>query len=227
MSKLSDKIGQFTTIPNSVIAMWPVIGLDAMALFLYLRYRTNSQSEIAFPSYDTIHSDTGLTRRRIAIAIRTLEKYGLVERKRRFSGSTIYTLKMPDFISKDAGLMEMPISKDAGLPLVQGVHTNKTDINKTEKELPNAVSFKTRDIQKAYESCVPYKIDWIKGEGSAAKWLAEAGYTPNDIQQCYAALKLQPFWKDKPLSLTSLKKQIGEWKQGNHQSSEKVLEFTA
>lgn len=92
----------------------------------------------------------------------------------------------------------------------------------------SASSFKTRDIQKAYESCVPYKIDWVKGEGSAAKWIAEAGYTPDEVKQCYAALKSQPFWKDKPLSLASLKKQIGEWKSNvNHQSSERILEFTS
>lgn len=230
MSKLIDRIGQFTTIPNSVIEMWPKIGIDAMALFLYLRYRTNSKSEMAFPSYTIIHADTGLTRRRIALAIRALESAGLVERKRRFSNSTLYTLKMPDAISNDAGLMEAPISKDAGLPLVQGVHTNQTDLIKTDlKNIPNHSStVKTRDIQQAYLECVPYKVDWVKGEGHAAKWLAENDYTPADVKACYASLKAQPFWKDKPLALSSIKKQIGEWKSnGNHQPiGERLLEFT-
>src|SRR3990167_8433804 len=109
MSRLFDKIGAFTTVPNSIIKMWPDLGGDAMQLVLYLRYRTNSETEIAFPSYDTIQRDTTLTRRRIAKAIRALEVLNLVERKRRFGGSTIYTLQLPlvtqvDYSSNDAGL---------------------------------------------------------------------------------------------------------------------------
>jgi hypothetical protein len=219
MSKLVDKIGQFTTIPNSVIAMWPKIGVDAIALFLYLRYRTNSQTGDAFPSFETIRNDTGLTRKRIAIAAKSLELAGLVERKRRFSASTIYTLKLPDTmdskpISHDALPMDSAISHDAGLPLVTQVHTNQIDSIKTESSISSS-AFKTRDIQSAYQSCVPYKIDWIKGEGSAAKWLAENGYTPDDVIGCYRKLKADKFWSDKPLSLQSVKKQIGEWKSNN------------
>lgn len=226
MSKLVDRIGQFTTIPNSVIQLWPNIGIEGMCLFVYLRYRTNSTTETAFPSYETIENDTGLNRHQIARAIRKLESAGLVERKRRFSASTIYTLKMPDVISAESAPMDakQSISAESALPLVQNQHTNKIDFNKTESNIhPSA--FKTRDIQSAYESCVPYKIDWVKGEGSAAKWLAEAGYSPDDIKQCYAALKSQPFWKDKPLSLTSIKKQIGEWKS-NARHVEKELVFS-
>lgn len=218
MSKLVDRIGQFTTVPNSVIELWPKIGIDGMALFVYLRYRTNGQTETAFPSFDTIHQDTCLTRKRIAQAARKLEEAGLVARKRRFGASTIYTLKLPDAIaiSNDAGLMGDSISHDAEPSLVQGVHTNQIDLNHTEKKIDSSAGFKTRDIQKAYESCVPYKIDWVKGEGHAAKWLAESGYTPDEIKACYAELKAQEFWRTKSLSLTSLKKQIGEWKLHQH-----------
>lgn len=134
MSKLSDKIGSFTTVPNSVIKLWPEVGIDGMALFLYLRYRTNSESDIAFPSYDTIQKDTTITRRRIAKAIRKLESCGLMERKRRFGASTYYTLKLPS-ISADAGLMRNSISTDAGLSLVQQGHTNKIESTKINKPL--------------------------------------------------------------------------------------------
>jgi hypothetical protein len=133
MSQLSDKIGSFTTIPNSVIQLWPIIGVDGMALFMYLRYRTNSDTELAFPSYTTICTETKLTRRRIALAIRALEAAGVLERKRRFSGSTMYTLKLPLVQQVDS------ISPAPELPLVQGVHTNKIDLNKTKltKENPS------------------------------------------------------------------------------------------
>lgn len=213
-SKLIDKIGQFTTIPNSVIAMWPTIGVDAMALFLYLRYRTNSQSGDAFPSFDTIKKDTGLTRNRIAKSARVLESAGLVERKRRFSASTIYTLKMPDVIeteviSKDVGLMESPISKDVGLPLVKGVDTNQIDSIKTESNTPKS---KTRDIQAAYIACVNYPVDWKKNEGHAAKWLADNGYTADDVTACYKFIASDPWWSDKQITLSAVKNKIGAWK---------------
>lgn len=208
-SKLVDKIGQFTTIPNSVMALWPTIGTDAIALFVYLRYRTNSQTGDAFPSFDTIGKDTGMRRERIARAIRALESAGLVERKRRFSASTVYTLKMPDSISPTGGLMEAPISPTGGLPLVRQADTNQIDIIKTESSTSRTT---TRDIQAAYLSCVNYPVDWRKNEGHAAKWLSENGYTPEDVIGCYKAMKDQPFWKDKPLSLSSIKNAIGEWK---------------
>ncbi len=117
--------------------------------------------------------------------------------------------------------------------------TYKSDLQETDKSLTETTqettqeiitdthssSFKTRDIQAAYQSCVPYKIDWVKGEGSAAKWLADAGYSPSEIKDCYTAIKSQVFWKDKPLSLASLKKQIGEWKT-NVKHTEKELVFS-
>lgn len=156
MSKLIDKIGTFTTVPNIVIRLWPNIGVDGMALFLYLRYRTNGQTETAFPGYDTIQKDTKLSRDRIAKAIRSLEGVGVIERKKRFGSSTIYTTKLPDSlelpesadaaISRTSRLMEQPslvghpdsISRTSRLPLVGHPDANKTESNKTEinKTLP-------------------------------------------------------------------------------------------
>jgi len=128
-SKLVDEIGQFTIVPNWVVDMGGIIGPDALALYTALRYF----GEGAFPSYDTIQLKTGLTRRRIANAIRKLETNGLLERRRRFGASTVYTLKMR--ISTDAGLVEPTISTDAVLPLVQQVHTNKTQLTRLIQEV--------------------------------------------------------------------------------------------
>jgi hypothetical protein len=50
MSKLSDKIGGFATIPNTVIKMMPLMGEEAFSLWCYLRFRTNGESGVAFPS---------------------------------------------------------------------------------------------------------------------------------------------------------------------------------
>lgn len=138
MSTLFDRIGQFTTVPNSVIRLMPKIGCDGMALFVYLRYRTNSETEVAFPSYDTIQLETGLTRRRIAKAIRLMEVKKIMERKRRFGQSTLYTLVMPLVQHMDYS------STASALSLVQQVHTIKTDLIKTDLSIaPSA-----RDAQK-------------------------------------------------------------------------------
>lgn len=107
------------------------------------------------------------------------------------------------------------------------VELHKSSYKRQESSEQSLRLSSTREIQNAYESCVPYKIDWIRGEGHAAKWLSDNGYTPDDIKRCYADLKAG-WWADKTLSLTSLKKQIGEWKHAKRNgSTEKILEFTA
>lgn len=137
-SKLVDEIGQFTVIPNWIIRLGGQIGPDGLALILALRYHSGAVDSGSFPSYDTLQSETGLTRRRIAKAIRNLESMTLLERKKRFGQSTIYTIKTR--ISTDAGLMSDHSvvqgvdysSTDAGLSVVQGVHTNKSHFNKNQ-----------------------------------------------------------------------------------------------
>jgi hypothetical protein len=99
MSKLSDRIGQFITIPVTVVKMFPLLSPEAVKIFVYLRFKTNSKTDTAFPSYDSIQKDTKMSRRKIARAIRELMTVGLVERRRRFSSSTIYTLVLPKRIS--------------------------------------------------------------------------------------------------------------------------------
>ncbi len=232
-SKLVDRIGQFTTIPNAVIELWPKIGIDAMALFLYLRYRTNSQTETAFPSFDTISADTGMTRKRIAQAARKLESAGLVTRKRRFGASTLYILKMPDTfaISNDAGLMEAPISNDAGLSLVTGVHTNQIDINQnisSDKKKSDETSGLFPIAEAIANVC---RMDLNKNRGmlfAEAKRLKES---PSEIIKRYSpgGWWYLSDWRGKKGQSprpAQIRETWGAWLNDN-QPSEKVLEFTA
>ena len=202
-SRLSDKIGTFTAVPNSVIKLWPQIGLDGMALFLYLRFRTNNESEIAFPGYDDIRSTTGLTRNRIAQAIRSLESDGVLERKKRFGQSTIYITKIPS--STGGGLLEdSPVvrgvdssSTGGGLSVVQGVHANKTDLNKTKfnktkdsADKPRQPRSRDLHFENLSDICgmTPPERDWKTLVKTAAgqlrryaKEIREAGATPEQI----------------------------------------------
>jgi len=155
MSKLSDKIGKFTTIPNSVIKIGGQLGTDALVLFMVLRYHSDD-NDVSFPSYDTIQQESGLIRRKIAQAIRQLEHFQLLERKRRFGNSTLYILKLPS-ISNTGGLMEDAplvtqvdaISNTGGLSLVTQVDTNKTQLTRPiKKKSPNGEPpVKTQEIK--------------------------------------------------------------------------------
>lgn len=140
MSKLSDTIGAFTTIPNTVIDMIPKIGPEAFTLWSYLRFRTNGQSGVAFPSYNTIYKDTGLHPRKIAEALRRLETWELVTRNKRFGRSTEYTLRMPSPTTIGSnGHVDSPTNGDTTvIPMVshqsyQRRQTNKIDKNKIDK----------------------------------------------------------------------------------------------
>ena len=96
-SKLVDQIGQFATIPFSFIKTTKENELDFHAcwLFVILRYYTNGKTGNAFPSYTTIHNLTGMTRKKISDSLKKLEEKGWLEKKKRFGGSTIYTLIIP------------------------------------------------------------------------------------------------------------------------------------
>jgi hypothetical protein len=195
-----------------------------------------------YPSVDTLANKTCLSNAAVRKALKELRgPVSVIRIARRFTSRmpnkyaiNVEKLSSLKRVSPDSTL-ESRVSPDSTQTITKKhprLSPRSTDpsltINESSRDLPLAISsFKTRDIQKAYESCVPYKIDWVKGEGSAAKWLADAGYSPTDVVQCYSDLKAQPFWKDKPLSLSSLKKQIGEWKQRQRQPAERVLEFTA
>jgi hypothetical protein len=195
VSKLSDKIGAFVTIPNTLFKMMDVIGIDAFVLFCYLRYRTNGETGKAFPSYNTIQADTSLTRRRIAAAIRWLEQYDLVERRKRFGQSSHYILKIPNPRKRlpteiapfpDPALVQHMdcISPDAGLSLVQGVHTNKIEPNKIEKEYINSNSQYPMMVAIADACCMDIQVN--QGQiGNEAKKLTSAGYRPEQITKSY------------------------------------------
>lgn len=92
---LYDKIGPFVTIPHSFIHNSRALSFHARWLFVALRYYTNSKFGNAWPSYATIQKLTKMRREKINSSIKELEGAGWLERKKRFSNSTIYTLKIP------------------------------------------------------------------------------------------------------------------------------------
>lgn len=224
-TKLYDEWGSFTAIPNDVIKMCPALGADGMTIFVYLRYRTNSESGVAFPSMDTIQEDTGVTRKRIVKAIRQMEDLKLMTRQKRFGQSTIYTLKRPPVeptisISADVALMGKgtAISAASAPSVVQGVHTIKTDLNKTDlnKTDPGADKApRPRDLIFEAIAQVTHTDPQTAGPsiGKIKSILLKASppYTPEEV---YEFGRQWPKWKERPPTLWQLKEQIGIVRNG-------------
>lgn len=157
MSKLFDTIGGFVTIPNTVIKMIPLMGPEAFTLWSYLRYRTNGESGVAFPSYQLIKEDTGLIFRKTAAALRMLESLDLLSRHKRFGNSSEYTLKCP------------VLPPQAGKSCQRG-QTNKTDVietdslSTTEQELvsvANSAPSTVDDFVPMFQPAPPINNDFL------------------------------------------------------------------
>jgi hypothetical protein len=80
-----------------------IIGANALTVYLCMAASADENNETTI-SYQTIRDWTGFSRTTIAAAIRTLISHNLIQPKRRFSASTVYTL-----ISPDTGLIDPPL----------------------------------------------------------------------------------------------------------------------
>lgn len=93
--RMIDKWGKFTMIPNEVIKLWPVIGQDAISLFVCLKFHASGDDDTCWPSYRKIREETTMTFNRISAAIKVLEDAKLLSKEKRFGGSTVYILTRP------------------------------------------------------------------------------------------------------------------------------------
>ncbi len=92
--RLVDEIGQFASVPFSFLET-KGISPYARCIFLFLRMHTNSKTKTAFPSYETLRAETGMTKRKISNALSELETAGWLVKQRRFADTTEYTLTIP------------------------------------------------------------------------------------------------------------------------------------
>ena len=149
-SKLVDKWGYFTPVPEIVIESWRELGTDAVALFVYLRYRTNRKREddMTWPSYATIREDTGLTFIRISRALKALVKAGFLDIRKRFGESNAYTLTRPAPVASPSDVEGQSFRGDR--PVLQGVQTNLEELNREEKRgtLPSVAAPALSGIQE-------------------------------------------------------------------------------
>ena len=103
--RIYDEIGQFATIPVSVLRN-PELSPNAFRLYAVLRSFTGSaeNGDIAFPGYATLLRLCGYgNNRNVVRAIAELEELGLIVRQRRFGKTTVYRLINPSSSSTNAG----------------------------------------------------------------------------------------------------------------------------
>ena len=72
-------------------------------------------------------------------------------------------------------------------------------------------------IESAYVTALGYKPAAFAAEAKAAKWLAEQGYTPEQVVGCYEHLRADSFYDKKHIRLQTVANQIGAWLQANRQ----------
>lgn len=68
-------------------------------------------------------------------------------------------------------------------------------------------------VMDTLESVREYPSGCYAREAKAVKLMLGQGYTQVDIIGCYLHLKEDHFWKEKSLTMTSVAKEIGEWRK--------------
>lgn len=86
--------------------------------------------------------------------------------------------------------------------------SNELTTPRTRKR--DAANPMTQPILEAYQEAVGYALPSYGREAKAAKTLAERGYMPADVIAAYQAIKNQPFWASKFVSLTVVLQEIQE-----------------
>lgn len=112
-----------------------------------------------------------------------------------------------------------PLPESSGNTTVP-VEANIKEENIKEKKDADAPDPRVREISLTLEGVRGHISPSYGQEAKAIKWMLRF-YESQQILDCYAALKKDPFWREKHLDMMSVKKQIGAWlKPARDKSSE-------
>lgn len=214
---------------------------SALLLMLALADHADDKGR-CWPGMTSLALKTRMGRRNVVKLMERLEKSGevVVEVRGGQAASNRYRINI-ELLGSDQLITSERVITTPSEPAITRVvngrsHESSITVNKTSRKKKSKVKMsaevveaiegavKTRDIQNAYKECVPYPVKWEQGESTAAKWLAENGYTPDDIKGCYAAMQKDHFWDDKQIRLASISNKIGAWKHA--QTSAKVINIS-
>lgn len=94
MPSLRDEIGDFVAVPMSFLEDNRQTA-ESRVVFLILRFHTNRKRKRAFPGYETIMRETGLSRQKTAAGIKVLVKTGWLVKHKLFAKNTEYEIRYP------------------------------------------------------------------------------------------------------------------------------------
>lgn len=157
---LRDEIGDFTAIPNDFIEDKKQIP-ESRILFMYLRYHTNRKKKRAFPGYDLLIKETGLSRQKVAKGLKILETTGWMVKHKLFAQKTEYELRYPVRLSstmeqrEEAALVPLWNASSSIVEQPPLSTENKTDLNQTEETA-------TPSLKPQKSTPYPARKDWPK-----------------------------------------------------------------
>ncbi len=115
--------GSYTKIINRLFSQGRHLTPQAKWLYATLQSFWNEKTERIFPSYKSIEKRSGLTRPAISKALKELEYFRWVIKRKHFSKSTDYELVYPKLINEKSGM-----SEDQTYPTKeQAVHWKKAE----------------------------------------------------------------------------------------------------
>lgn len=208
------QVDGFTPIIDSVVAD---VGIIGAAIFGRMWRYCQMENGVCHASLGTIADDLGIN-------VRTVIRYSDKLVEKGYLKDRTPDLRNEPHIYSDTGKAGISINVTGrGMTESHSRHDRKSHRAMTESHLKKEVkkeekiddtqSIKTVDIKAAFSSLITYPINWAAGSGASAKWLAENGYTPDDVIGCYKAMAADPWWKDKEITLKNVANKIGAWKQ--------------
>lgn len=129
MSTLSQKFGSFILVPKAFYEASKNMSLSARWLFIALRSHADNDTDVAFPSYEKLREETGLSFSTIATATRELMASGWLERSKRFNGNNRYTLLYPSSPPNSEGLQKSKASP----PKIEGQSSKNQSLTRLTK----------------------------------------------------------------------------------------------
>lgn len=186
----------------------------------------------AFPSQARLADDCENTIRSTRSALASLETMGFITRiqKGNQQQESRYAFNFSATQARQPETQELPVSgaqapqpeseeKEVGENISGTVGENrKTSVSEpetprhTSHKKPPLVTFIVKITMDTLEQVRGYVSTRYPAEAKAIKELAKLGYTSTDILECYTEMKKDKFWKDIPLTVMSVKSNIGEWK---------------
>lgn len=255
----------FFIVDNELIDTYgPKIGTHGIAVYCALARYANERGEGAYPSYQTLARNLGLSRPTVIKVVSFLIDHGLVTKTERFSdegnrSSNTYALTPMDkgggkrallgvvnvvnqggkrALPDQDSIKKTPLEKDIApngasvpekqeqIPMFDEMSAQDTPVAGAEKPKPARKAKKkseayvhpvtgvsTADITNEYVKCMeenePGSAVSYPRESKGALILAQNGWTPQTVRECYLRMKQEDFWRRKHLSLHSVANTIG------------------